>query len=126
MAVIVKIVVIQVVTLQSRLHIVTTQKTSVLSEISSLAEGEAIWHNVVAERLRRNSVNPVIVYCSQTLNPNIRVNNTKETVTNNSTSNNSTSSLAAVSDKKLICTMVSKFQEDQGTEKFMRIIMSEY
>ncbi|XP_033607966.1 genetic suppressor element 1 isoform X2 [Cryptotermes secundus] len=70
-------------------------------------EGEAIWHNVVAERLRRNSINPMIVYCSQSLNSNIRVNNTKETVTNNSTSNNSTSSLAAIGDKKLICTMVT-------------------
>jgi hypothetical protein len=88
-----------------------TQKFAILLKIYSLAEGEAIWHSVVAERFRRNSLNPVIVYCNQTLNPSLRLNNTKETITNISTSNNSTSSLAAVSDKKLICTVVSRFQE---------------
>jgi hypothetical protein len=119
--VVIKIVVVQVVTLQSRLHIVTAQKTTILSEICFLAEGEAIWHNVVAERLRRNSLNPVVVYCSQTLNPSVRVSNTKETVTNNSTSNNSTSNLATASDKKFICTVVSKLKERSGILKSLCI-----
>jgi hypothetical protein len=69
----------------------------------------------------------VIVYCSQALSPNLKVNSTKETITNNSVSNNSTSSLAAASDKKLICTVVSKIQEGRcDVEKFMQVPAAKY
>jgi len=71
------------------------------------AEGETIWQSVLAERLRRNSVNPVVVYCSQALNASIKVNNTEENFKDSSTSNSIPASSAASSDKKLICTVVS-------------------
>jgi len=71
------------------------------------AEGEAIWQSILAERLRRNSVNPVVVYCSQALNARIKVNNAEENFTDSSTSNSIPASSAAPSDKKLICTVVS-------------------
>jgi hypothetical protein len=76
-----------------------------------IAEGEAIWQNVLAERLRRNSLNPVVVYCNQTLKPHVRVNSTEENATDSSTSNNSPPSLAASGEKKLICTVVSKLPD---------------
>lgn len=72
-----------------------------------LTEGEAVWQSVLAERLRRNSVNPVVVYCSQALKNSIKVNNTKENITDGSTSDSIPASSAAPTDKKLICTLVS-------------------
>lgn len=73
-----------------------------------IAEGEAVWQNVLAERLRRNSLNPMVVYCSQTLKPGVRVNSTEENATDST--NNIPSSLASSGEKKLICTVVSKLQ----------------
>ena len=72
-----------------------------------LTEGEAIWQSILAERLRRNSVNPVVVYCSQALNTSIKVNNTEEKFTDSSPSNSFPASSATPSDKKLFCTVVS-------------------
>lgn len=78
-----------------------------LTENLLITEGEAIWQSILAERLRRNSVNPVVVYCSQALNTSVKVNNTEGNVTDRSTSNSIPASSAAPSDKKLICTVVS-------------------
>ncbi|PSN51647.1 hypothetical protein C0J52_09442 [Blattella germanica] len=64
-------------------------------------EGEAMWQRVLAERLRRNSVNPLVMYCTQALNPNGKVG-----VTEDSTEDNSSSNLLSNSEKKVMCTMV--------------------
>lgn len=77
-------------------------------------EGEAIWQSILAERLRRNSLNPVVVYCSQALNTSIKVNNTEENFTDSSTSNSIPASSAAPSDKKLLCTVVSTLHTNKG------------
>lgn len=77
-------------------------------------EGEAIWQSILAERLRRNSVNPVVVYCSQTSNTSIKVNNKEGNFTDSSTSNSIPASSAAPSDKKLICTVVSTLHANKG------------
>jgi hypothetical protein len=78
-----------------------------------IAEGEAVWQNVLAERLRRKSLNPVVVYCNQTLKPSVRVNSTEENTTDSSTCDSSPPSLTASGEKKLICTVVSK-QPDEN------------
>jgi hypothetical protein len=77
---------------------------------------------VLAERLRRNSLNPVVVYCSQTLNPTVSCNYTEDSAIDSNTYNNSSPSLAASSNKKLICAVVSKLLERRlGYENFLGI-----
>ncbi|KAJ9573519.1 hypothetical protein L9F63_009083, partial [Diploptera punctata] len=54
-------------------------------------ESETIWQNVLAERLRRNSLNPVVMYCSQAINCTVKV---EETTDGNNGPSNSCSSSA--------------------------------
>lgn len=56
----------------------------------------------------------MVVYCSQALNTNIKVNNTEENFTDSSTSNSIPASSAAPSDKKLLCTVVSILHTNKG------------